>query len=69
MSRTVDDELKICLDFVLHQLKQRPQTQDITSGDAPFLLGLSGVQGCGKTTLVRVCGFESRFFVSLKPAG
>ena len=48
----VDDKLQVCLEFILEQLKRQPQRQDESSIDPPFILGLSGVQGSGKTTLV-----------------
>lgn len=46
--RFVDDKAPICLPFILKQLK----THQETSPDKPFVIGLNGIQGAGKTTLV-----------------
>ena len=41
-----DDKARICLEFILGQLKQQPQEQHL------LVVGLNGIQGSGKTTLV-----------------
>ncbi|VBB74036.1 Putative kinase [Podospora comata] len=50
-SRIVDDKSPICIPFILSRIetyqKQHPNTS------RPFIIGLNGVQGVGKTTLVR----------------
>ena len=42
----VDDKTPICVPFILEHLKAH-------HGDRPFVIGLNGIQGAGKTTLVR----------------
>lgn len=44
----IDDKSPHCIPFILNRLKIH-QTQ---YGDKPFFIGLNGVQGAGKTTLV-----------------
>ncbi|KIH94801.1 Uridine/cytidine kinase [Sporothrix brasiliensis 5110] len=50
-SRIIDDKSPICVPFILERLtqyrKQNPDTQ------RPFVVGINGVQGVGKTTLVQ----------------
>jgi D-glycerate 3-kinase len=47
----VDDKSMICIPFILNLLQQhRAQHGD----ERPFIIGLNGVQGVGKTTLVKV---------------
>ncbi|KAI5463215.1 P-loop containing nucleoside triphosphate hydrolase protein [Mariannaea sp. PMI_226] len=45
----VDDKTPICIPFILSQL----QLHRAEFPDRPFVIGLNGVQGAGKTTLVR----------------
>ncbi|KAL0933060.1 d-glycerate 3-kinase [Colletotrichum truncatum] len=45
----VDDKSPLCIPFITGLLEQRTQKDDIR----PFLIGLNGVQGVGKTTLVK----------------
>ncbi|KPM34968.1 hypothetical protein AK830_g11616 [Neonectria ditissima] len=45
----VDDKTPICIPFILAQLK----AHRAHAPDRPFVIGLNGVQGAGKTTLVR----------------
>ncbi len=42
----VDDKTPICVPFILEHLAKHPSTT------RPFVIGLNGVQGAGKTTLV-----------------
>lgn len=42
----VDDKTPICVPFILGQLQQHTEKR-------PFIIGLNGVQGAGKTTLVK----------------
>ncbi|KAK7415339.1 hypothetical protein QQX98_005984 [Neonectria punicea] len=45
----VDDKTPICIPFILAQLR----AHRAHAPDRPFVIGLNGVQGAGKTTLVR----------------
>jgi D-glycerate 3-kinase len=45
----VDDKSPICIPFILECL----QLHKASSPNKPFIIGLNGVQGVGKTTLVR----------------
>lgn len=47
MSETIDDKSSIVIPFILSRLKQHRAQHD-----TPFFIGLNGVQGVGKTTLV-----------------
>jgi len=49
-SRTVDDKSPVCIPFLLDRLRAH---QGGGRPDRPFVVGLNGVQGVGKTTLVR----------------
>ncbi|KAL2121547.1 hypothetical protein VTJ04DRAFT_5574 [Mycothermus thermophilus] len=57
----VDDKTPLCVPFILSRLadfdqEQQQQQQarnDTSTPPRPFILGLNGVQGVGKTTLVR----------------
>jgi hypothetical protein len=44
----IDDKSEHCIPFLLERLKIHREKHD-----TPFVLGLNGVQGAGKTTLVR----------------
>ncbi|KAI5919848.1 P-loop containing nucleoside triphosphate hydrolase protein [Camillea tinctor] len=52
----IDDKSPICIPFILSQLREH-QARVRNDGDGdinkPFIIGLNGVQGVGKTTLVR----------------
>lgn len=50
-SRVVDDKSPICIPFILSQIEAH-RTKNPHS-TCPFVIGLNGVQGVGKTTLVR----------------
>ncbi|KAM7218988.1 putative kinase [Rhypophila decipiens] len=56
-SRVVDDKSPICIPFILSQLEAHKQKQSSRAEGGqpprPFIIGLNGVQGVGKTTLVR----------------
>ncbi|KAK5660451.1 hypothetical protein OQA88_12996 [Cercophora sp. LCS_1] len=51
-SRVVDDKSPICIPFILSQLEAHRNGQHGAT-PRPFVIGLNGVQGVGKTTLVR----------------
>ncbi|KUI68272.1 putative kinase mug58 [Cytospora mali] len=51
-SRIVDDKSPKCIPFILDRLKVY-QAQQPASSVRPFMIGLNGVQGIGKTTLVK----------------
>jgi D-glycerate 3-kinase len=48
-SRVIDDKSPICIPFILDRLAVHQQS----SPNKPFIIGLNGVQGVGKTTLVK----------------
>ncbi|KAI1491457.1 P-loop containing nucleoside triphosphate hydrolase protein [Biscogniauxia mediterranea] len=54
-----DDKSPICIPFILSQLQEHraaasdPSRPDAEKKKKPFIIGLNGVQGVGKTTLVR----------------
>ena len=48
MTTFTDDKSPIVIPFILDQIKEHR-----TRSNAPFFVGLNGVQGVGKTTLVR----------------
>jgi D-glycerate 3-kinase len=49
----IDDKSEHCIPFLLRRLKVHHQLD--REDAAPFFLGLNGVQGAGKTTLVSPC--------------
>lgn len=48
MSNDSKDALQICVAYVLERLRQHEENMN----DAPFFLGVNGVQGIGKSYLV-----------------
>ncbi|KAI9800834.1 MAG: hypothetical protein M1825_003617 [Sarcosagium campestre] len=52
MASSMDDKSEICIPFILSQLKAHAQQNP--SNKRPFFIGVNGVQGAGKTTLVSV---------------
>ncbi|KAL8337964.1 hypothetical protein RB598_006717 [Gaeumannomyces tritici] len=54
-SRIVDDKSPICIPFILDRLAAWRKERDGAGGGQarPFIIGLNGVQGVGKTTLVK----------------
>ncbi|OCL10456.1 P-loop containing nucleoside triphosphate hydrolase protein [Glonium stellatum] len=52
MSDIVDDKSEHCIPFILDRLEAHRKKYADTSEPPPFFLGLNGVQGAGKTTLV-----------------
>src|SRR5450432_2636370 len=45
----IDDKSPHCIPFILSRLQAHP----LHSPNVPFFIGMNGVQGAGKTTLVR----------------
>ena len=53
MGLIVDDKSEHCISFILERLKAHQTHYKAVGREAPpFFLGLNGVQGAGKTTLV-----------------
>ncbi|KAK0290512.1 hypothetical protein LTR91_009408 [Friedmanniomyces endolithicus] len=53
MPEIVDDKSEHCIPFIVEHIKQhRQQYEDRGESPTPFFVGLNGVQGAGKTTLV-----------------
>lgn len=50
MSQIIDDKSPICIPFILERLHAH---QASSKSEKPFIIGLNGVQGVGKTTLVK----------------
>ncbi|KAF4126823.1 D-glycerate 3-kinase [Geosmithia morbida] len=50
MTTFVDDKTPICVPFILEHVKAHQQSS--SDGHRPFIIGLNGIQGAGKTTLV-----------------
>ncbi|RYP15181.1 hypothetical protein DL766_009480 [Monosporascus sp. MC13-8B] len=48
-----DDKSPICIPFILERLREHTADATATTEGRPFIIGLNGVQGVGKTTLVR----------------
>jgi D-glycerate 3-kinase len=49
-TRVIDDKSPLCIPFILSLLEKH---QSSPSSGRPFIIGLNGVQGVGKTTLVK----------------
>lgn len=49
----LDDKSQLCIHFLLEQLCIHEQKYAADSSPPPFFVGLNGVQGAGKTVLVR----------------
>lgn len=54
MSRVVDDKSEHCIPFILERLRLHRKKYADDQHAPPFFLGLNGLQGAGKTTLVSV---------------
>lgn len=53
MPEIIDDKSEHCVPFILHHIKQhREHYTNRGQTPPPFFIGLNGVQGAGKTTLV-----------------
>jgi D-glycerate 3-kinase len=52
-TRVVDDKSPICIPFILSRLAEYRARHAGEAHPRPFIVGLNGVQGVGKTTLVR----------------
>ena len=47
-----DAKLETCLSFIFEKLEEHRRDQFWKEDKGPLLVGINGVQGCGKTTLV-----------------
>ena len=54
MSKVLDDKSEHCIPFILERLQVHRNKYADDQDAPPFFLGLNGVQGAGKTTLVSV---------------
>lgn len=53
MPEIIDDKSEHCVPFILERIKaHREQYAAESERPPPFFIGLNGVQGAGKTTLV-----------------
>ncbi|KAK9234146.1 P-loop containing nucleoside triphosphate hydrolase protein [Lipomyces kononenkoae] len=52
MAAIIDDKSPICIPFILKKLKEHQDVNGGPNSAPPFFIGLNGVQGVGKTTLV-----------------
>ncbi|KAK4158301.1 P-loop containing nucleoside triphosphate hydrolase protein [Chaetomidium leptoderma] len=52
-TRVVDDKSPICIPFILSRIAEYRKQHAGETNPRPFIVGLNGVQGVGKTTLVR----------------
>ncbi|KAH6855672.1 P-loop containing nucleoside triphosphate hydrolase protein [Chaetomium sp. MPI-CAGE-AT-0009] len=52
-TRIVDDKSPICIPFILSRIAEYRKQHAGEDNPRPFIVGLNGVQGVGKTTLVR----------------
>lgn len=60
MSTIVDDKSEHCVPFILKSIQKHQQAHKKTGEDVPpFFIGLNGVQGAGKTTLVGRSSFHN----------
>ena len=68
MPDIVDDKSEHCVPFILDRLEQH-QSKHRNGEAPPFILGLNGVQGAGKTTLASDApAFYSKWnFVNIQP--
>lgn len=51
-SQFVDDKAPLCIPFILERLSAHQTESANTDSPRPLLVGLNGLQGVGKTTLV-----------------
>jgi pantothenate kinase-related protein Tda10 len=53
VTEIVDDKSQFCIPFILGHLEAHRRRNANLENAPPFFLGLNGVQGAGKTVLVR----------------
>lgn len=58
MPEIFDDKSQHCIPFLLDRLKEHQARYGDDADAPPFFLGLNGVQGAGKTVLVRIQKFR-----------
>lgn len=61
MAHIIDDKSEICIPFILDRLNRHQLEYQDAHEFPPFFIGLNGVQGVGKTTLVSLCQIFSIF--------
>ena len=62
MAEVNDDKSEHCIPFILERLKEhREHYESRGEQPPPFFLGLNGIQGAGKTTLVCWCSYLFSF--------
>lgn len=49
----VDDKTPLCVPFILENYEAHRKEQQEAGSTQPFIVGINGVQGAGKTTLVK----------------
>jgi len=60
MPAVLDDKSEHCVPFILDRIKQHLDSAHSEGHTAsPFFIGLNGVQGAGKTTLVGISLFQA----------
>ncbi|KAH7626149.1 P-loop containing nucleoside triphosphate hydrolase protein [Sordaria sp. MPI-SDFR-AT-0083] len=52
-SRIIDDKSPLCIPFILFKIAEYNAVHANEANPRPFVIGLNGVQGVGKTTLVK----------------
>lgn len=52
-SRIIDDKSPLCIPFILSKIAEYSSQHANETNPRPFIIGLNGVQGVGKTTLVK----------------
>ncbi|KAK3491777.1 P-loop containing nucleoside triphosphate hydrolase protein [Neurospora crassa] len=53
LSRIIDDKSPLCIPFILSKIAEYNALHANEANPRPFIIGLNGVQGVGKTTLVK----------------
>ncbi|KAI4869558.1 P-loop containing nucleoside triphosphate hydrolase protein [Hypoxylon rubiginosum] len=56
----IDDKSPICIPFILERYRSYSASTNPAAAVRPFIIGLNGVQGAGKTTLVKALSSKLR---------
>lgn len=67
MSDASNDKLQTCVSFIVQQL-QRRDLHSNCKGSSPFFLGINGVQGIGKTSLVSLLSILTVIHSQMAPS-